>query len=80
MLAGCAALAAACDQHVSLGAIGDGGASMLWRGTFEGGDLSEWTSDGNGGGHVENAPAVFARDGRTSCTPDATRASPAQRR
>ena len=61
MLAGCVALApAACDQHVSLGAIGDGGASVLWRGTFERGDLSEWTSDGNGGARVESAPAMFA--------------------
>jgi len=50
--------AAGCDQHVSLGAIGDGGASMLWRGSFEPGDLSEWTSDGNGGARVESAPAA----------------------
>jgi len=33
---------------------------MLWRATFEPGDLSEWTSDGNGGTHVENAPSVPA--------------------
>jgi hypothetical protein len=58
---GCAALAAgACDQHVNLGEIGDGGASLLWRATFESGDLSEWTSDGNGGTRTENAPAMPA--------------------
>jgi hypothetical protein len=61
MFAGCAAIAAgACDRQVHLGAIGDGGASVLWRATFEPGDLSEWTSDGNGGTRVDNAPAVPA--------------------
>jgi hypothetical protein len=59
--AGCAALAAgACEQRVPLGEIGDGGASVLWRATFEPGDLSEWTSDGNGSTRVENAPVVPA--------------------
>jgi hypothetical protein len=64
LFAGCLALTTAgCDRHVDLGAIGDGGASLLWRGGFEGGDLSEWTSDGNGGARVENAPAAFAVTG-----------------
>lgn len=59
IFAGCAVLAgAACDRRVNLGAIGDGGASVLWRATFEPGDLSEWTFDGNGGTRVENAPAA----------------------
>jgi hypothetical protein len=71
MVAGCVALsAAACDERVYLGAIGDGGASVLWRATFEPGDLSEWTSDGKGGTRIENAPAaatatdVMAHGGR----------------
>jgi hypothetical protein len=59
MFAACAAMAAAaCDRRVNLGAIGDGGASVLWRATFEPGDLSEWMGDGNGGTRVENAPAA----------------------
>jgi hypothetical protein len=62
VLVGCALLAGpACAQKVDLGAIGDGGASMLWSATFERGDLSEWTGDGQGGTFNENtlvAPAV----------------------
>jgi hypothetical protein len=54
----CAAGLAACRQSADLGEIGDGGASLLWQATFEGGDLSEWTSGGNGGTRVENAPAA----------------------
>jgi hypothetical protein len=58
LFVGCAALAAGgCDERVHLGVIGDGGASLLWRGTFETGNLSEWTSDGKGGTRVENAPS-----------------------
>jgi hypothetical protein len=49
-----------CGQHIDLGEIGDGGASLLWRSTFEAGDLSEWTSDGAGGTRTENAPATPA--------------------
>jgi len=49
------ALAApACDQRVHLGELGDGSANLLWSGTFEPGNLSEWTSDGRGGTYVEN--------------------------
>jgi hypothetical protein len=60
----------ACRQTADLGEIGDGGASLLWRATFEAGDLSEWTSDGNGGTRTESAPASptvtdqFAHSGR----------------
>jgi hypothetical protein len=55
---GCAVLAAAaCERNVHLGAIGDGGATVLWRATFEPGNLSEWNGDGNGGVIVSNAPA-----------------------
>ena len=50
-----AALAGAgCDPHVNLGSIGDGSASLLWKATFEPGDLSEWTGDGQGGIFGEN--------------------------
>ena len=51
----------ACGRHVDLGAIGDGGASILWTATFEPGDLSEWLGDGRGGTYTENVmtfPAV----------------------
>lgn len=50
-----AALAtAACDQRINLGDIGDGPASLLWKATFEPGNLSEWTGDGRGGTYLEN--------------------------
>jgi hypothetical protein len=42
---------------VYLGDIGDAAASLLWRATFEPGDLSEWVGDGEGGTYVANAPA-----------------------
>src|SRR5438874_9887712 len=48
---------AACDPHVNLGSIGDGSASLLWKATFEPGDLSEWTGDGQGGTFRENDDA-----------------------
>jgi hypothetical protein len=32
-----------------MGDTGDGGTSLLWSATFEGGDLSEWMADGQGG-------------------------------
>lgn len=46
--------AAGCGRSVNLGAIGDGSASLLWKATFEPGDLSEWTGDGQGGTFREN--------------------------
>src|SRR4029079_8183481 len=46
--------AAACDQHIDLGAIGDGSASPLWPAAFEPGDLTEWVGDGKGGTYTEN--------------------------
>jgi hypothetical protein len=49
---------AACRQNADLGEIGDGSANLLWGATFESGDLSEWTSDGNGGTRSEAAPAA----------------------
>jgi hypothetical protein len=47
--------AGGCGNRVHLGSIGDGGPNVLWRATFEPGDLSEWTSDDGGGAFVENA-------------------------
>jgi Polysaccharide lyase len=50
----------------------DGASTLLWKATFEPGDLSEWTSDGAGGSIFENiatAPAVtttVAHGGRYS--------------
>ncbi len=44
----------ACNQRVNLGAIGDGPASLLWKATFEPGNLSEWSADGQGGPNVDN--------------------------
>jgi hypothetical protein len=44
----------ACAKRADLGSIGDGSASVLWRGTFEPGDLSEWTGDGEGGIYSQN--------------------------
>jgi hypothetical protein len=46
--------AMACDQHISLGIIGDGGAAVLWTATFEPGDITEWTQGGMGGTYTEN--------------------------
>jgi hypothetical protein len=43
--------AGGCGRHVPLGDVGDGGAAILWAATFEPGDLSEWTSDGQGGSY-----------------------------
>jgi hypothetical protein len=40
--------AGGCSREVHLGSIGDGAANLLWSATFEPGDLSEWTSDGQG--------------------------------
>ncbi len=68
MLAACVALgAAACGRHVYLGNVadsgGDGGGGILWKATFETGDLSEWVGDGNGGIYTDargTAPAASA--------------------
>jgi Polysaccharide lyase len=60
-VAGAAIGAAGCSREVHLGSIGDGAANLLWSATFEPGDLSEWTGDGQGGTDAENiaiAPAV----------------------
>ncbi len=49
-----------CGRQVDLGRIGDGAANLLWSATFEPGDLSEWTGDGQGGVDAEGiaiAPA-----------------------
>ena len=45
---------AACARQADLGSIGDGPASVLWRGTFEPGNLSEWTGDGEGNVYTPN--------------------------
>jgi hypothetical protein len=47
-------LASACGRNVYLGSLGDGGrAGILWQATFEPGDLSEWTADGQGGVYTD---------------------------
>jgi hypothetical protein len=48
-LAATALACLACSKQADLGTIGDGPSSVLWRGTFEPGDFSEWTGDGEGG-------------------------------
>ncbi len=53
----CLLAGAACARQADLGSIGDGPASVLWRGTFEPGDLSEWTGDGEGGVYTQNVDA-----------------------
>lgn len=61
---------AACEKRADLGSIGDGPASVLWRGTFEPGNLSEWTGDGEGGIYTQNigaqpaATSAMAHGGR----------------
>lgn len=56
MLPACLLAAPACARQAELGSIGDGPASVLWRGTFEPGNLSEWTADGEGGSYSQNTP------------------------
>jgi len=56
-LLACLLAGAACARQADLGSIGDGPASVLWRGTFEPGDLSEWTGDGEGGVYTQNVDA-----------------------
>jgi len=51
----------ACDRRVDLGAIGDGAASLLWSASFERGDLSEWTGDGQGSMFNDNINGKFPR-------------------
>ena len=54
---------AGCDPRVNLGSLGDGSATtLLWKATFEPGDLSEWTGDGQGQTSRQNAdpPATVA--------------------
>ncbi len=53
-LLACLLAGAACARQADLGSIGDGPASVLWRGTFEPGNLSEWTSDGEGDVYTQN--------------------------
>lgn len=66
----CLLAGAACARQADLGSIGDGPASVLWRGTFEPGDLSEWTGDGEGnaftptGGDKPLATLAMAHSGR----------------
>jgi hypothetical protein len=69
-LVACLLAGAACQRQADLGSIGDGPASILWRGTFEPGDLSEWTGDGEGGIYTQNissppaATLAMAHSGR----------------
>lgn len=73
-LLACVVAGAACARQADLGSIGDGPASVLWRGTFEPGNLSEWTGDGEGGLYTQNIDApdkpvatlAMAHDGRYS--------------
>jgi hypothetical protein len=67
----CVLADAACTRQADLGSIGDGPASVLWRGTFEPGDLSEWTGDGEGNVYTQNtgganpaATTAMAHSGR----------------
>lgn len=52
--------AAACSQRVNLGDIGDGPASLLWKATFEPGNLSEWEGDGHGWAYSANNASALA--------------------
>ena len=54
MLLACLLVGVACARQADLGSIGDGPASILWRGTFEPGNLSEWTGDGEGDVYIQN--------------------------
>ena len=54
MLLACILAGSACARQADLGSIGDGPASVLWRGTFEPGNLSEWTGDGEGDAYTPN--------------------------
>jgi hypothetical protein len=66
----CLLAGAACARQADLGSIGDGPSSVLWRGTFEPGNLSEWTGDGEGnvyapnGGDSPLATLAMAHSGR----------------
>lgn len=68
----CLLACGACQKQADLGSIGDGPASILWRGTFEPGNLSEWTGDGEGGPYTQNvamksvATTAMAHSGRYS--------------
>jgi hypothetical protein len=69
MLLACVLVGGACARQAELGSIGDGPASVLWRGTFEPGDLSEWTGDGEGAPYTQNtgkpsATLPMAHNGR----------------
>ncbi len=57
-LLACLLAGPACARQAELGSIGDGPASVLWRGTFEPGDLSEWTGDGEGNVYTQNVVAT----------------------
>jgi hypothetical protein len=57
MLLACVLAGSACARQADLGTIGDGPASVIWRGTFEPGDLSEWTGDGEGAAYTQNTPS-----------------------
>jgi hypothetical protein len=57
MLVACVLAGSACARQADLGTIGDGPASVIWRGTFEPGDLSEWTGDGEGAAYTQNTPS-----------------------
>jgi hypothetical protein len=59
----------ACGKEVFLGSLGDGPGSggsggaggngdVLWRATFETGDLSEWLGDGGGGTYTDGVTAA----------------------
>jgi hypothetical protein len=62
----------ACGRQVYLGSLGDGGPTgsgganggVLWRATFEPGDLSEWVADGGGGTYTDGTTAapIASRD------------------
>jgi hypothetical protein len=49
---------AACNWNANLGSIGDGPGTVLWKATFEPGNLSEWVADRQGGTFVDNFSSV----------------------
>ena len=58
MLVACVVAGSACARQAVLGTIGDGSvAGVLWQGTFEPGNLTEWTGDGEGAAYTQNTTA-----------------------
>ncbi|HXJ23724.1 MAG TPA: hypothetical protein VMT03_26140 [Polyangia bacterium] len=54
LLLGVALAGVGCNWNANLGSVGDGSVSLLWKSTFEVGNLSEWTADNLGGTEFSN--------------------------